>query len=84
MSDSHCAWADRQLNIIIKMIFGLTSMIGFFKVHVSIFRDDTISNSNVGLHWSKWILLLHEVDSDVALPVVGACFIEDVEVSLLA
>lgn len=51
---------------------------------MSIFGYDTISHPDVGLHRSEGIFLLYEIDADVALPVVGASFIEDVEVGLLA
>ena len=51
---------------------------------MSIFGYDTISHPDVGLHRSERIFLLYEVDADVTLPVVGAGFIEDVEVGLLA
>lgn len=84
MSYPYSTWANRQLYIVIKMILCFPSMIGFLQVHMSIFSYDTISHPDVGLHWSKGIFLLYEVDADVALPVVGAGFIEDVEVGLLA
>jgi hypothetical protein len=66
------------------MILGLTSMIGLLKIHVSILSNDTISNSNIGLHGAKRIFLLDEIYADVALPIVGAGFIENIEVCLLA
>lgn len=78
------SWANRQLYIVIEMILSLPSMIGFLQVHMSIFGYDTISHPDVGLHRSERIFLLYEVDADVTLPVVGAGFIEDVEVGLLA
>jgi len=84
MSYPNSTWANRQLYIVIKVILGFPSMIGFLQVHMSVFGYDTISHPDVGLHRSEGIFLLYEVDADVALPVVGASFIQDVEVGLLA
>ena len=84
MSYPNSTWANRQFYIVIKMILGFPSMIGFLQVHMSVFGYDTISHPDVGLHRSERIFLLYEIDADVALPVVGAGFIKDVEVGLLA
>lgn len=51
---------------------------------MSVFGYDTIPHPDIGLHRSERIFLLYEIDADVALPVVGASFIQDVEVGLLA
>jgi hypothetical protein len=66
------------------MIFGLSSVVGFLEIHMSVLSDYLVTNSNVRLHGAKWILLLNEVNAYVSLPTVGAGLVKKFEVLLFA
>jgi hypothetical protein len=50
MADSYSSRPNRNLNIVVQMVFSLSCVVSFLEVHVGIFLDDFVANSNIRLH----------------------------------
>lgn len=80
MTNSNGSWSDRQFNIVVGMISGLSCMVNFFEVQVWPLFADSISNSDVRLHGAIRVFLLNKVNADHPFPLVRAGLVESLEI----
>lgn len=65
------------------MVFGLTCVVDFLEVEVRVFFDYPVPSTNVRLHRAVGILLLHKVNANHPLPLVGTGLVQPSEVVVL-